>query len=111
MTVKAARWITVSIFSSFSMLNKRLVSCTSPCIQGIADLVEAASMARQVNDELADTISNNTLRFGGFAALAMQNATEAAQELKRAVQELGFFGALVNDYQETNADGNSEWLF
>lgn len=68
-------------------------------------------MARRVNDELADTISNNTLRFGGFAALAMQNATEAAQELKRAVQELGFFGALVNDYQETNADGNSEWTF
>ncbi|KAF4582716.1 hypothetical protein EYR40_002640 [Pleurotus pulmonarius] len=88
-----------------------ILSCTSPCIQGIADPVEAASMARQVNDELADTISNNTLRFGGFAALAMQNATEAAQELKRAVQDLGFFGALVNDYQETNADGNTTLLF
>ncbi|KAF9496872.1 hypothetical protein BDN71DRAFT_1588662 [Pleurotus eryngii] len=72
-----------------------VLSRTSPCIQGIADPVEAASLARQVNDELADTISNNTLRLGGFAALAMQNATEAAQEMKRAVQELVFFGAFA----------------
>ncbi|KAG5220048.1 amidohydrolase [Salix suchowensis] len=79
-----------------------VLSCTSPCTQGISDQVVAAATARQANDELAATISNNTLRFGGFAALAMHDPVEAAQELKRTVEELGFLGALVNDYQQTN---------
>ena len=49
-------------------------------------------MAVTFNNKLASTISNNTERFGGFAALSMHNATKAALELKRAVKELGFFG-------------------
>ncbi|KAF8520242.1 hypothetical protein BU17DRAFT_12986, partial [Hysterangium stoloniferum] len=76
-----------------------VLSCASPCIQGISDPVVAASMAVKVNNDLAAAIANNTMRFGGFAALSMHNASTAAQELKRAVQELGFFGALLNDYQ------------
>lgn len=79
-----------------------VLSCTSPCIQGISDPVVAAATAKQANDELAATIANNTLRFGGFAALAMHDPVEAAKELKRTVEELGFLGALVNDYQQTN---------
>lgn len=57
-------------------------------------------MARIVNDQLAATIANNTLRFGGFASLSMHNATAAAQELQRAVVELGFLGAMINDYRQ-----------
>ncbi|KAF7361717.1 2,3-dihydroxybenzoate decarboxylase [Mycena venus] len=75
-----------------------VISCAQPCIQGISDQATAEAMARNVNDQLAATISNNTIRFGGFASLAMHNATTAAQELKRAVTELGFLGALINDY-------------
>jgi 2,3-dihydroxybenzoate decarboxylase len=56
-------------------------------------------MAQTVNNELAAAIANNTVRFGGFASLAMHNATTAAQELKRAVVELGFLGAMLNDYR------------
>jgi 2,3-dihydroxybenzoate decarboxylase len=67
--------------------------------QGISDPVAAEAMAQNVNNELAATISNNTLRFGGFASLAMHNATTAAAELKRAVVELGFLGAMINDYR------------
>lgn len=82
-------------------------------------------MAVQVNNQLASDIANNTERFGGFAALAMHNATIAALELKRTVEELGFIGvflpflrvhfrthvrslyigALLNDYQQSGADG------
>ena len=69
-----------------------ILSCAQPCIQGISDPVDAANMAVMVNNQLASDISNNTERFGGFAALAMHNATTAALELKRAVQDLGFFG-------------------
>ncbi|KAJ6594135.1 hypothetical protein B0H19DRAFT_1093958 [Mycena capillaripes] len=67
-------------------------------------------MAENVNDQLAAAIANNTVRFGGFASLAMHNATAAAQELKRAVVELGFLGALINDYQQSGPD-NETLLF
>jgi predicted TIM-barrel fold metal-dependent hydrolase len=56
-------------------------------------------LARKTNDQLAAAIANNTVRFGGFASLSMHNATTAAHELKRAVVELGFLGALINDYR------------
>lgn len=49
-------------------------------------------MAINVNNQMAAAISNNTERFGGFASLAMHNATEAAQELRRSVNELGLLG-------------------
>ncbi|KAJ8522833.1 hypothetical protein ONZ45_g672 [Pleurotus djamor] len=81
-----------------------VLSCSSPCIQGVSDPTIASQMAQLANDELASSISNNTRRFGAFAALPMHNATMAAQELKRAVTELGFLGALVNDYQQSGAD-------
>ena len=71
-----------------------VISCTQPCIQGLADPDEAAAMAVNFNNQLAAAIANNTERFGGFAALSMHNATVAAQELQRAVTELGFLGML-----------------
>ncbi|KAL0948262.1 hypothetical protein HGRIS_010858 [Hohenbuehelia grisea] len=81
-----------------------VLSCASPCVQGISDPIAAAEMAQTVNNQLAADISNNTARFGAFATLAMHNATEAAQELKRTIQELGFLGALLNDYQQSGPD-------
>ncbi|KAJ7200697.1 hypothetical protein C8J57DRAFT_1413207 [Mycena rebaudengoi] len=87
-----------------------VLSCAQPCVQGISDQTEAEAMARNVNDQLAAAISNNTLRFGGFATLAMHNATTAALELKRAVRELGFLGAMLNDYQQSGSD-NEDLLY
>jgi 2,3-dihydroxybenzoate decarboxylase len=84
-----------------------ILSCANPCIQGISDPVTAAAMAVKVNNELAASIANNTVRFGGFASLSMHNATVAAQELNRTVKELGFLGALVNDYQQSGPDNSS----
>ncbi|KAF8200323.1 amidohydrolase 2 [Pholiota molesta] len=81
-----------------------VLSCTQPCIQGISDPDAAAEMAVTVNNRLAAAISNNTERFGAFASLAMQNATIAAAELTRAVK-MGFVGVLLNDYQQSGADG------
>jgi 2,3-dihydroxybenzoate decarboxylase len=81
-----------------------VLSCITPCVQGISDPVTASQMATLVNNRLHSLISNNTMRFGGFATLAMHNATEAALELKRTVEEFGFLGALINDYQQSGAD-------
>lgn len=69
-----------------------VLSCSQPCIQGISDPIAAAQMAVHVNNQLAFQISNNTARFGGFASLAMHNATVAAKELERSVKDLGFLG-------------------
>ncbi|GLB44550.1 putative amidohydrolase [Lyophyllum shimeji] len=87
-----------------------VLSCATPCIQGISDPATAAEMAVNVNNQLAAAISNNTARFGGFASLAMHDAIEAAQELRRAVNDLGFQGALLNDYQQSGPD-NTTLLF
>ncbi|KAJ7583407.1 amidohydrolase 2 [Mycena floridula] len=84
-----------------------ILSCAEPCVQGISDPDAAAAMAINVNNQLADSISNNTFRFGGFATVSMHNATVAAQELNRAVKELGFLGALLNDYQQSGPDNQT----
>lgn len=75
-----------------------VLSCGSPCIQGISDPDIAANLARKVNDQMAITISNNTARFGGFAALSMHSAEDAAKELRRTVTKLGFLGSHVIPY-------------
>ena len=79
-----------------------VISCASPCIQGLSDAAAAAAMAVNVNNQLASTIANNTDRFGGFAALAMHNATVAALELQRAVKELGFLGMFFRAFIWSN---------
>lgn len=81
-----------------------VLSCASPCLQGLSDPVLAESLMPQINDDTAATISNNTMRFGAFAALSMHNATAAAIELRRTVTQYGFLGALVNDYQQSGSD-------
>ncbi|KAF5318317.1 hypothetical protein D9758_018679 [Tetrapyrgos nigripes] len=87
-----------------------ILSCATPCIQGISSPSLAASTAKSVNDQLASQISNNTFRFGALAALSMHDPVEAAQELNRTVKELGFFGALVNDYQQAG-DNNDTLIY
>lgn len=87
-----------------------VLSCASPCIQGLADPANASAMAISVNNQLAAQISNNTMRFGAFAALSMHDPAVAAQELRRTVKELGFLGALVNDYQQAGTAEN-RWCF
>lgn len=49
-------------------------------------------LARKVNDELASVIERKPDRFVGLAALAPQDPGEAADELERAVKELGLRG-------------------
>lgn len=64
-----------------------------------ADLVEGAegvSLAREMNDVLARTVAEHPDRFAGFAHLPMSSPQAAADELARAVGELGFCGALIN---------------
>lgn len=73
-----------------------VLSVTTPGVQGIRDTGEAIRLARSANDFLAREVQKRPDRYAGFAHLAMQDAGAAADELERAVRELGFRGALIN---------------
>ncbi|KAJ5903207.1 hypothetical protein N7504_005590 [Penicillium tannophilum] len=87
-----------------------LLSLTAPGCQGITDPQLAKKTAREANDELAEQISSRPERFGALAALSMHDPEEAAQELERAVKQLGFFGGLVNDYQSKDGESGREYF-
>ncbi|NKE56656.1 amidohydrolase [Lentzea sp. PSKA42] len=57
---------------------------------------EAIQRATEANDALARIVAAHPHRFAGFTALPMREPHAAAVELRRAVDELGFKGALVN---------------
>jgi predicted TIM-barrel fold metal-dependent hydrolase len=67
------------------------------------DLVPGAdgiAIAREMNDHLAAAIARHPDRFAGFAVLPMQSPEACGDELRRAVKELRFCGALINGSTE-----------
>ena len=77
-----------------------VLSLFQPGIQGERDTATAVRKAKAVNDTLAERIARHSTRFRGFAAVPMQDPREAADELERAVQQLGFKGALINGHTQ-----------
>ncbi len=58
----------------------------------------ATSLARLVNDRLAEAVAANPDRFAGLASLAPQNPAGAVKELERAVNSLGMKGAIITSH-------------
>jgi 2,3-dihydroxybenzoate decarboxylase len=79
-----------------------VLSLNAPAIQAIADTTAAVDMARRANDFLAEQVARRPDRFQAFAALPMQDAEAAADELRRCVRDLGFKGTLVNGFSQVN---------
>ena len=77
-----------------------ILSLNSPAVQGIVDPKRATEVAQRANDLLAEQVNRHPTRFGGFAALPMQDPDAAARELERCVQHLGFHGFLVNGFSQ-----------
>ncbi|EJA0833976.1 amidohydrolase, partial [Listeria monocytogenes] len=67
----------------------------------------SVSLCKRANDELAKVIQQNPTRFSGFAVLPVGSPEDVAIELKRAVEELGFKGALVKGQFENKYFDNS----
>jgi len=59
------------------------------------DAAEGTALTKKVNDELSEAIKKHPQRFSGFAALAPKNPGGAADELERAVKQLGLKGAMM----------------
>lgn len=77
-------------------LDLTVLSLNAPGIQAEPDASKAVSQAKTVNDVLAGIINANPAHFSGFAALPLQDPRAAADELERAVRQLGMRGGLVN---------------
>lgn len=77
-----------------------LLSLNAPGIQRILDTDEAIRVARMGNDAIAEAMARHPDRYGGLAALPMQDPDAASAELTRCVNELGFKGAIVNGFTQ-----------
>jgi uncharacterized protein len=62
----------------------------------VAPATEAPALARAFNDALAQIVAAHPDRYAGFAHLPMTAPEAAADELERAIKDLGFCGVLVN---------------
>jgi aminocarboxymuconate-semialdehyde decarboxylase len=65
---------------------------------------DAILMATEVNDDIADVISQHPDRYRGLAFLPLQDPQASVAELERCVRDLGFDGAIVG----THVDG-TDW--
>ena len=57
---------------------------------------DGVAMTREINDYLAGAVAKNPKRFAGFAALPMAAPDKCADELRRAVKDLKFVGAMIH---------------
>ncbi len=78
-----------------SGIRKQVLSHQSPGSQRLADNVAVAA-CRNVNDALATVIAKAPDRFDGFAMLPTNLPDAAADELRRAVHDLGLKGAMIH---------------
>jgi len=77
-------------------IDVQVVSLTSPGVEQL-DGEEAAVLARQSNDFIAEAVKRNPTRLAAFAAVPTGAPEKAADELERAVSE-GFAGAMINGH-------------
>jgi predicted TIM-barrel fold metal-dependent hydrolase len=87
-----------------------IMSLTSPGVQSVVDASKAEELARSANDYAAGFIKKFPGRFAAFAAVAIQNPQAGADELERAVTELGMKGALINGYTNVGPGEEIQYL-
>src|SRR3977135_3193600 len=73
---------------------RSVLSLAGPGVQAEPDVATARCNATAANDFLAAEIAKRPDRYGGFAHLAMQDPTAAADELERCIRELKLAGAM-----------------
>ena len=82
-------------------IDLQVISHVAPAAQGLAGS-EGVTRAREANDRLAEAVRAHPSRFKGFATLPTADPRAAADELDRAVRDLGLIGAMVNSTLGSN---------
>ena len=72
----------------------QVLSVTTPGVQNLA-AENAPRVAREANDAIAAAMAQHPDRFEGFATLPTPDPAAAADELRRAIDELGMKGAML----------------
>jgi predicted TIM-barrel fold metal-dependent hydrolase len=78
-------------------IDVQVLSLTAPGVDQL-DATEAAKLAHDTNDILADAVRRHPRRFAGFTTLPTASPETAADELDRMVREHGFKGAVINGH-------------
>jgi len=76
-------------------IDVQVISHGAPSTQRL-EAATAVPMAKRANDRLHEAVRAHPDRFAGFAALPTADPNAAADELERAVDKLGFKGAMVH---------------
>jgi 5-carboxyvanillate decarboxylase len=91
-------------------IDTQVISLVSPGVQTF-DASTGTSLAREYNDRLAAAAKEHPKRFAGLACIAPQNPGDAADELERAVRELGFKGCVINSHTKGEyLDDKKYWV-
>ena len=75
-------------------IDMQVLSLLLPHIQNLESSA-AKTWARRTNEELSAAVKRYPDRFAGLAAIPVQSPHEAAEELERAVSELGLKGVCI----------------
>ena len=76
-------------------IDVQVLSVNSPGVQNLPP-DQAVSLAHEANDAAVEAVRTHPDRFQAFAALPTPDPDAAVTELRRAITELGFPGALIN---------------
>jgi aminocarboxymuconate-semialdehyde decarboxylase len=79
----------------YANVTRQVLSIGPPGVDGL-DKDRAINEAKTLNDELARVVRMHPKRFAAVAVLPLQSIDAALDELDRAVNELGFKGAMIN---------------
>ncbi len=87
----------------------QVLSLASPGVE-LFDATTGTELARKMNDALAAILQKHPNRFMGFASLAPKLPGAAADELERAVKELGLKGWKTNsNFGDSYLDDEQYW--
>ncbi len=91
-------------------IDMQVLSLTAPGCEDFSP-ADGIALSKKTNDELSKAIKRYPDRFIGLAALAPQSPGEAADELERAVKELGLRGAKIHSHiGDTYLDDKRYWV-
>lgn len=79
-------------------IERSVLSLAGPGVQAERDTAKAVRKAIEANDFLAAEIAKKPARYSGFAHIALQDPTAAANELERCVKQLSFAGCMINGH-------------
>jgi uncharacterized protein len=83
-------------FMDESGIDMQVLSYGPGSPQNITDKTLALELCQEANNELANLIKMHPTRFSGFALLRVANPNAAAEELERAVRQLGLKGTMLS---------------